>query len=445
MLADAAAVFTARNDYHRAAALAGRATALLSDAMDPHTQAHVLTIRGWARLLRGDGAGARETLARARTLAAGADPLGPAGQWLHFLVRARIASGELECALTESLALCDRAREAGALSALGGALIVAADASLRLGQWSAADELAHEAIRLAGDTRQNVWHGYALTFAAWLAAARGEVADAVRHCAEARALAAAIPTGLRYVHGTLGFLALGQDRVDEAIAELEAVERLLQGSGLEEPTFVAWAPDLVEAYVRAGRTRDAKRLLGVLTRQAASAANPAAEAPAMRCRGLLANDFDDCFAAALELDHERPMPFERARTLLAYGRRLHRARRRSEARSRLREALDGFTHLGADPWVEQAQHELRAAGARRRSQRSDALTPQEQRVAAAVVRGASNREVAAELFLAPKTVEFHLSQIYRKLGIHSRTRLAAVIDQELKTRDSPGASARSLT
>jgi DNA-binding CsgD family transcriptional regulator len=445
MLADAAAASTARNDYHGAAALVTRATALLGDGMEPHIRAHVLTITGWVRLLRGDGPGARDTLTRARTLAAGADPLGPAGHWLHFLVRARIAAGELECALTESLALCDQAREAGALSALGGALAVAADASLRLGQWAATDALTREAIRIASDTRQHVWHGYALTFAAWLAAARGDVAKARLLGAEAGALAEAIPTGLRYVHGAMGFLALGQDRVDDAIAELETVERLLRGSGLEEPTFVAWAPDLVEAYARAGRTRDATRLLDVLTREAAGAATATAEAPAMRCRGLLAADFDDCFGAALALDDERPMPFERARTLLAYGRRLHRARRRSEARTRLREALEGFQHLGAEAWAEQADHELRAAGARRRSTRSDALTPQERRVAAAVVRGASNREVAAELFLAPKTVEFHLGQIYRKLGVHSRTKLAAVLDRELKTRDSPGASARGAT
>jgi DNA-binding NarL/FixJ family response regulator len=122
------------------------------------------------------------------------------------------------------------------------------------------------------------------------------------------------------------------------------------------------------------------------------------------------------------------MPFERARTLLAFGRRLHRARRRAEARERLREARDGFMKLGAMAWVRQSEHELRAAGARRRrSAHETTLSPQEQRVAAAVRRGASNREIASELFLAPKTIEFHLRQIYRKLGVHSRAQLVAML------------------
>jgi len=121
------------------------------------------------------------------------------------------------------------------------------------------------------------------------------------------------------------------------------------------------------------------------------------------------------------------MPFERARTLLTLGRRLHRAGRRAEARERLREALAGFERLGAAAWAAQAQSELRAAGARRRPAHDDTLTAQELRVAAAVARGAANREIAAELFLTLKTVEFHLRHIYRKLGVGSRSQLVATL------------------
>jgi DNA-binding NarL/FixJ family response regulator len=141
----------------------------------------------------------------------------------------------------------------------------------------------------------------------------------------------------------------------------------------------------------------------------------------MSQRGAVAAD-------ALAFDDRRPMPFERARTLLASGRRLHRSRRRSEARERLRAALHGFEQLHADAWACQAEAELRAAGARRRrAPDHNALTPQELRVAAAVQRGASNRDIAADLFLSPKTVEFHLRQIYRKLNVHSRTQLVAAL------------------
>ncbi len=127
-----------------------------------------------------------------------------------------------------------------------------------------------------------------------------------------------------------------------------------------------------------------------------------------RCRGLLDDDFGPHLAEALALDDQRPMPFERARTVLTLGRRLHRACRRAEARERLREALAGFERLGAAAWAAQAQSELRAAGARRRPAHDGTLTAQELRVAAAVARGAANREIAAELFLTLKTVEFHL-------------------------------------
>jgi len=132
------------------------------------------------------------------------------------------------------------------------------------------------------------------------------------------------------------------------------------------------------------------------------------------------------------------MPFERARTLLAFGRRLHRARRRAEARDRLREARHGFEQLHAAAWADQAEAELRAAGARRRREPDhSALTPQELRVAAAVRRGASNRDIAADLFLSPKTVEFHLRQIYRKLGVHSRTQLIVALAERAPPAGTP--------
>jgi DNA-binding NarL/FixJ family response regulator len=111
------------------------------------------------------------------------------------------------------------------------------------------------------------------------------------------------------------------------------------------------------------------------------------------------------------------------------GRGPHLPRTRAEARERLLAARRGFEQLGARAWAEQAEAELSAAGARRRREPDDsALTPQERRVAAAVQRGASSRDIAADLFLSPKTVEFHLRQIYRKLGVHSRTQLIAALE-----------------
>ena len=126
-----------------------------------------------------------------------------------------------------------------------------------------------------------------------------------------------------------------------------------------------------------------------------------------------------------------PTPFERARTELAWGERLRRSGRRTEARERLNRALRIFDRLGAAPWAERARGELRASGQSvltPEQRAEDALTPQELQVAAIVAGGATNREAAAALFLSVKTIEFHLRHVYRKLGIRSRTELARVVD-----------------
>jgi ATP/maltotriose-dependent transcriptional regulator MalT len=429
MLADAASAATTTNRHPEAEELARRAVALIGDDTEATLRASVLTMLGWVLTLRGKAREARPALDEAGRLARGLDGLGPHWPWLHLLLRSRLPHGELELAREESAALGARAREAGALAALSGAQVVAGDVAFRLGDWDAADAITSEAIRLAADTGQLPLQGLALYTRARLAAARGhdeESREAALHAMEL-ARSGGITTGLRHVHAALGFNHFCQERVDEAIAELERVERHEAGTGMREPTAVPWAPDLVEAYARRGDEADARRVLRTLARQAAVTRGPVAAAAAARCRGLLDADFDRAFALALACDDRRPMPFERARTLLAYGRRLHRARRRAEARERLREALTGFERLRAAAGPVQGERELRAAGARRRRPAAEdgALTAQERRVAAAVRRGATNREIAAELFLSPKTVEFHLRQIYGKLGVHSRTQLLA--------------------
>jgi len=117
-------------------------------------------------------------------------------------------------------------------------------------------------------------------------------------------------------------------------------------------------------------------------------------------------------------------PFEIARTELCLGERLRRSRRRKEARTVLRSAIERFERLGAAPWAERANTELRASGETVRPGgvvATNELTPQELQVALAVAKGATNREAGAALFLSPKTVEAHLGRIYRKLDIRSRT------------------------
>jgi DNA-binding CsgD family transcriptional regulator len=147
---------------------------------------------------------------------------------------------------------------------------------------------------------------------------------------------------------------------------------------------------------------------------------------------VLADDIDEAehaFRAALDLQRSGVPPFERARTQLAYGERLRRERRKTDARTQLRDALGTFEGIGAELWAERARGELRATGetARRRDASTvDDLTPQELRIAQLVGAGASNREVGAQLFVSPKTVEYHLRKVFLKLGVTSRVELANV-------------------
>jgi DNA-binding CsgD family transcriptional regulator len=121
------------------------------------------------------------------------------------------------------------------------------------------------------------------------------------------------------------------------------------------------------------------------------------------------------------------LAFDLARAQLLYGEHLRRERRRVDAPAALREALESFQRLGAEPWLERARTELRASGetARKREHEApDRLTPQELQVARRVVEEHSNKEVAAQLFLSPRTIDAHLRSVYSKLGISSRTQLA---------------------
>jgi DNA-binding CsgD family transcriptional regulator len=429
-LAEASFACCAAGDCPRALALAERAHGVLGDSADPAIRAPVLAILGWTLVLRGQTRRARPIMDDALKLAPELDPFSPAAQLVWIALNCRLPTEDYEGTLADGLATAAAARDAGSLYALPTPLCMAAAAAHRLGRWDEVEEMCGEATTAAEETDQ--W-GPAATAAftrARVAAARGHEAECRADTTSALALAESAGVGSLavYCHGVLGFLELSMGRVAAAIEELELTERLVAESQLDEPTIIPWAPDLVEAYVRAGRVEPARRVLATLARQADLADTAGAAALAERCRGLVADaGFDDHFALALEHDERGPMPFERARTQLAWGMRLHRARRRVEAREKLRAAVEAFERIGAAAWEELARAELRAAGGRQRRPLGDSLTAQEERVARAAGRGATTQEIAADLFLSPKTVEFHLGRAYRKLGVRSRAELANVL------------------
>jgi DNA-binding CsgD family transcriptional regulator len=228
--------------------------------------------------------------------------------------------------------------------------------------------------------------------------------------------------------GALGLEALARGDVGEAADWLEPAVTATASGGVANPNFFRLDADLIEALIRLGRPEHAEPHLARLEQQAEATAGAWARAAAARCRAFLSpvSDIVDRFEAALELHEHEPSPFERARTELCYGERLRREGQRRGARNQLERALEGFERIGAEPWAERARAELRASGARlQRRDPTDAerLTPQELQIALLVSEGLTNRDVAARLFLSPKTVEFHLTRIYRKLDLHSRAEL----------------------
>jgi DNA-binding CsgD family transcriptional regulator len=237
-----------------------------------------------------------------------------------------------------------------------------------------------------------------------------------------------------FAASTLGLLELSRGRADRAVMHLTACARLEEpnGTGIQLPTVTQWAADLVEAQIRSGAVMDGKRSLAVLADTARRTGLRWPNAGAARCRGMIADEkcYEQEFETALTLYGE-DMGFERARTQLALGMRRRRSRRRADARSALHEALAYFERSGADPWAEQARAELRASGEMLSHEGNGSLrslTPQELQVALTVAQGITNREAAAALFVSPKTVEFHLCNTYRKLGVRSRAELVRRIE-----------------
>ncbi len=328
-------------------------------------------------------------------------------------------------------------REAGFLLYLPQSLLPRAELEFRIGHWDAAISAAKEALDLFEETRQPAEAAAAAGVLARMLAARGD-AEGCRALAQ-RALASDVEFGLRssssHALAALGFLELGARRPEEAIAPLEAVERITKLGAVGEPWMLLSAPDLVEALWRAGHELRAREVLRDFEARIEGRGRVSATAAAARCSGTVDDDgWESSFEHALALHDQVPTPFERARTELCYGERLRRARKRAEARERLRSAVEVFDSVGADPWAERARAELRASGerARRRSTPVEALTQQELAVARLVVAGATNREAAATLFVSPKTIEFHLANAYRKLDVRSRTALARSFSDQLR-------------
>jgi DNA-binding CsgD family transcriptional regulator len=179
--------------------------------------------------------------------------------------------------------------------------------------------------------------------------------------------------------------------------------------------------------MRAGRRSEAAAVHQQFRRDAEASGRASARALAFRTQGLLAegDGFDEPFEAALALQPDHHDLFAHARTQLCYGAALRRAGRRRDSRAHANAALEAFTALRAEPWAAQAAEGLeRSAQTLKSREGRDELTPAELQIATAIEHGLTNKEIGAQLFMSPKTVEAHLTHIYGKLGLRRRTELA---------------------
>jgi DNA-binding CsgD family transcriptional regulator len=309
-----------------------------------------------------------------------------------------------------------------------------ANLELRLGRLHQAQAAASEAVTLADAHGMQNWAGIARTALAGVDAWRGD-ADACRAAAGSIAVATAERSinDVFAARGALALLAVGLGRYEEAIDELVPAERIWAASTTHvDPSAVAFVPDMVEAQARVGSVDAAHRSLELFRVAAEAVQRRWALAAVARCEGLLAgaDGYAERFEQALALLETSPLALERARTQLGYGEHLRRAGRRREARIHLRNAHEAFSAVDAGPWADRAAAELRATGESvgpRTPDRRSQLSPQELQVAQLVGEGKTNKEIAAQLYLSPKTIEYHLANAYRKLDIHSRAELTRII------------------
>jgi DNA-binding CsgD family transcriptional regulator len=306
-----------------------------------------------------------------------------------------------------------------------------AELECRAGNWDAAMEHARESragaqrIRMGAMSSEGHFAvGLVEAHLGWAEPARLAAHEGLRVAEAAGEILLLIPNV-----AVLGFLELSLGRPAEADAFLSRAIELEQAMGVREPAYFRVVPDEVEALVALGRLDEAEALLTPFEESGRNLDRAWVIATGARCRALVLAARGDLTGASAAADeavraHDHlPLPFELGRTLLVRGTVERRAKRKREARDTLTKALEVFDGLGAALWADKARAELARIGGRAPS--SLDLTPTEDRVAALVAAGSTNREVADALFVSVHTVEANLKRIYRKLGIRSRTELAS--------------------
>jgi DNA-binding CsgD family transcriptional regulator len=342
------------------------------------------------------------------------------GMTLAFAERVRLASDTLEALIGE----CEHA----APGALTYPLISRAWLRRITGAWEGAQADGQRAVRLARQLRRSNDECWGLSILTWIAAAQGRLDEGALAQQAELSERLELPYQLMCVHACRGHHSLAAGDAEAAAGELARALAAKRECGIiDATTHPVIGADLAEALVRSGRDAEALAAARELHGEAERSGRGSALAVAERALAVAGDDPGSRFTRAWELHAGTADPFATARTALAWGDALRRDGQRVESRELLEEARARFERLGASLWEEQAASALARSGKvlRREPEKRDELTPAELEVASLVSEGKRNKEIAGALWMSEKTVEAHLSRIYRKLGVRNRAELVA--------------------
>ena len=411
---------------------AAAAIEVSADSGDPEQAMLVAYSAASASALAGNWDAAAELATRAVELLDRTPDLRDDPRYLMIAGLASSWAGTLQLAYGQAPRRLEEARSQGAIGVLPTVLTLLAGGATLFGRHQDAFAYAGEAVELGAELGFVVDVSTAQEILAWELAGRGcpeQAAEAIR---QARLLQDRAGVSAAAVHVELveAFCALCAGDLQQVVDILEhriAVDGGRQPRG-DYPLSVA--PDLVEAYIGLQRQGDARDIAERHAELHRDSPDPHIRGEVLRLAGMTTQNLPDAlshFEAAHAAHATGFDTFSAARTRLAHGQRLRRAGERRAAREQLRAAADSFRLMGLTLWVRRAETELTATGstARRGPQRDAALTSQETRVALFAAKGLTNREIAAALFLSPRTVEHHVTSVLRKRGLNSRVELAA--------------------
>ena len=366
----------------------------------------------------------RRALASGRLRTSGARALYYSGVTLMIADCFDEAQGVYDAATTE-------ARQRGDLIVAAAVLLFRGALSHNRGDLRRAEEDLRESIEIATFQGATPYHA---GFFGQTLLELGEL-DEARATLERTGLPKRVPANphLIFYLQARGRLALAERRFEEALEDLVMLGEHMDAFLITNPALVSWRAPAVEALAALGRDQEARDLAGEEVKRAQRWGSPRSVGIALRAQGLAEAGESGISALrqAVSVLESSGAELERAHALVALGAALRRANSRTEARDLLQQGLEIAHRAGARPLADRAQEELAATGARPRRlvvSGLDALTPSERRVAEMAAQGLTNKEIAQALFVTPKTVEVHLSSVYRKLEIGSRAQLPNALD-----------------